>query len=161
MGIGDNQVDVGEVGSSSRKNNGGSRSGVNAISKRVAVMPLLDRKDYVTRGAGATVVLIVMPMTLRGFGPQLAGITIHARTENTTTNFKWEWRAQWSFDGESWVDFSGNLIGTQTGDGQVVSAEYTTHTDFGLYIRFVLGLQDSGAVEAGTVSAVAALRFQE
>lgn len=99
-------------------------------------------------------------------GPVLSGIPLYvedmvvqALCESRTAGFKYKIKGQWSFDGKTWEDYDSDLLGEQSVSGAVNGSAYTTRTDFGRYVRFLVSVNDAGAVEQGVLSVIVVLKF--
>ena len=126
-------------------------------SPRIVTLDLVTDSLEATMGAGAYRWRQVGD-TLTDIGQRLEGITVHTKLADRTANFSFKLRGTWSLDGISWNVFAADLV-TVAANGQSITAEYTTRTDFGRQIRFEFGTSDAGAVEHGTCSVVVALKF--
>ena len=136
----------------------GSRS-PSTSGQRVVTLDLVNDSLEATMGAGAYRWRQVGD-TLIDVGQRLEGITVHTRLADRTANFAFRLRGTWSLDGTSWNVFSADFV-TVSANGQSITAEYATRTDFGRMIRFEFGTTDTGAVEHGICSVVVALKFYD
>lgn len=98
---------------------------------------------------------------LVGLGPRLEDVVVHLviRNASSQSNFKVAVKGQYSVNGETWHDFTTLLLEDEVGDGYTISAPYTTRANFGIRIRFLVGVKDVGAQERGMVSLGVALNF--
>ncbi len=125
--------------------------------KDVAQVELVQRRTLKSDGTSSWTYWVIGPV-FQGLGPRLDHIVVHIVCDNRSSgNLTFIVRVQRSYNGLDWQDGS-NIISTSA-EGYSVSAEYSTRTDFGLFTRFQIGLTDVGAVEQGTFSAPAALKF--
>ena len=134
--------------------NGGRTGG------RVVIVELLKDSQEATEGAGAYRYRHLGPDQISEIGGKLQGITVLSTISNITANFAMQVQAMYSNDGRTWTAFAANLV-TLNANGNNVSAEYTTLTDFGRHIRFQIGTTDAGAIENANITLAVALRFYE
>ena len=127
---------------------------------RVVIVDLLHDSQEATEGAGAYRYRNVGPDEIRDVGGRLEGVTVMSTISNITANWAMQVQAQYSNDGRSWTPFAANLT-TLNANGNYVSAEYTTLTDFGRHIRFQVGVTDGGAIENAIATVSVALRFYQ
>ncbi len=91
--------------------------------------------------------------TFEGLAEHLEEITAHVLVEDrSSANISYRIGLEKSYDG---VVFSagGFVLPAQNSNGYTITSAYTTRTDFGRYFRFVLELDDNGAVETALFSA--------
>ncbi len=122
---------------------------------------LLRDLHAVTDGSAAFVWRPVGPAMIKDVGGRIEGITVYATLDNISANFALKLQGQYSNDGRTWTTFAADIVGPITADGNDVSSEYTTLTDFGRHLRFQLGTSDLGAVEHCDVTVSVALRFYQ
>jgi hypothetical protein len=134
--------------------NGGRTGG------RVVVIDLLKDSVEVTEGAGAYRFRNVGPDMICDVGAKLEGVTVMSTISNITAAWAAQVQAQFSNDGRTWTPFAAVLV-TLNANGNVVSNEYTTLTDFGRHIRFQVGTTDGGAIERANLTLSVALRFYQ
>ncbi len=93
--------------------------------------------------------------------PHLESIMIHLLQEHrSSANLKHRVRLYRSFDGVTWVPtLSADLIASQNTQGDTISAEYSTRTSFGRYMKITLGLEDDGTAYNAEFSITAHLKF--
>jgi len=95
-----------------------------------------------------------------GIGPRLEDVVAHLQIRNPTSAlFKVAVKGQYSLDGVAWTDFGTLLLNDATTESYTISLPYTTRGNFGIRIRFQIGVKDNGAVERGMVSLGIALNF--
>jgi hypothetical protein len=132
---------------------------VGAGNQKILMIELCDERAFTTLGSGAYANSIVGPQ-LKGVGPFVEDLVVHANGRNFSTNFKYKIIGQYSYDGETWTTFAGDLLSEQTTTGAKISSAYSTRTDFGLRIRFKIGVNDTGAAkETGTLSVTIAVKI--
>ena len=129
-------------------------------NSRVVYIDLLKDSQEATEGAGAYRYRSVGPDYVADVGAKLEGLTVLSTIHNITANWAMQVQAEYSNDGRLWSPFAANLV-TLNANGNNVSAEYTTLTDFGRYIRFQVGVTDAGAIENANVTLAVALRFYQ
>lgn len=103
---------------------------------------------------------IVGPV-VQGIGPHLEDIVVHARGRSFSSNFRYKVRMQWSYDADDWQPGTPvDLLGEQSITTPVISTPYTTRTNFGIYIRFLISVVsgDTGTAN-GNLSVTVALRL--
>jgi hypothetical protein len=134
---------------------------VNLNNVPVRVIDMTKRQTMVSDGSTGWVERFRTTVEISNVGPYLAGITIHGNMQNRTSNFEYKVIGQYSYDNEVYTTFSSDVLSAQNTNGNVISAKYTTHTDFGLYIRLVVQVRNGAGtnVESGEVSTSAALQF--
>lgn len=127
----------------------------------VRIVVVCDEKTMFTDGTTTPVARARTSKRLENIGPFIAGVTAHAKGQDMTTNFQYQVTGAWSYDGEEWTPFSGNILANQTADGSVNSSQYTTKTDFGLHVRFYVSVSNTTGtnVESGTVSVTLAIEL--
>ena len=113
-------------------------------SRNVLLVELCNKKDMVTQGTGTATTLRIGP-AFRDIGPYLQDIVVHGKGYNDTNGFFYTIKAEFSYDGEDWEPFAANLMAVTSPNvsKSMVSAAYTTRTDFGRHLRFVVELDDS------------------
>lgn len=79
-----------------------------------------------------------------------------AKCQNRTTNFEYKVTGEWSFDGETWSPFDGDILPAQTANGQINGSPYSDADDMGLMLRINIGVRNTAgaAIESGTLSLV-------
>ena len=120
----------------------------------VRIVQLCTQQTLFTTGATTWVPRVFSPKALRNIGPFIKSVTAYAQCADRSSNFEYKVTGAYSYDGESWTPFSGDILASQNTDGDVNSAPYTTTTDFGLYVQFVVSVQNTtgSAMENGVVS---------
>lgn len=98
------------------------------------------------------------------WGPYIQSITAHTDTRAPSAQARWTVGFYWGVDGKVWNP-TGDAITlfAATGTaGQAIQAAYTTTTNFGLKLRFVVGIKANAgtAVETATVSGALAFEFR-
>lgn len=140
----------------------GSRGQTNVTpSRKVVVLNLCSQRQFSTHGATTWHYYPVGPRALSQVGPSLQDVTIHGGGKDLTANFQWKLVGEKSLEGEGWASFSNDLLPAQTANGATIGNAYSTASDFGLLIRFLVGIANvSGtAIEVGNITAYAALKF--
>lgn len=127
-------------------------------NQKVLFVELCDERTWNTIGSASYNNFIVGPI-LKDVGPLVEDIVVHALGRNFSTNFKYKVIGQYSYDGETWTTFAADLLSEQTTTGAKISSAYSTRTDFGLRIRFKIGVNDTGAKETGTLSVMIAVKL--
>ncbi len=143
--------------------NNGQRSGRGrmASGRPVMVVEIIKAREFTTRGNGTAQKVLVGPV-FQDIGPYVEDIVVHVFGQNATSQFNYTIRAQYSYDGETWVDFANPIANATAGNVNkyVISAPYAVRADFGRFIRFQVEVNDNGtAVEAAQLSASVAFRF--
>ena len=129
--------------------------------RKVVVIPLIVKCQVATLNSTTFKSMIIGPAPLLNVGPYLENIVPHGVGRSFSTNFQWKLQAEKSTEGDAWSAFGADILAAQTAEGMVIGSAYTTITDFGLQLRFLLAIANvSGtATESGAVSAYAALKF--
>jgi len=118
-------------------------------------------KDQVTQGTGTPTTQLAGPV-FRDIGQYLGDIVVHGKGRHNTNGFTYDVKGQYSYDGESWEDFASTLMSVSAAiAGKTkVSSVYTTRTDFGRHIRFLLVINDSNTgVATAQLSLAVAFHF--
>ncbi len=145
----------------SSQSNGSSQRSVGG-SQSVMVAEILSKREFSSLGTGAVALELVGP-TFREIGPQCVDIVIHGKGFNSVNGFSYRVLAQYSYDGEVWEDFTGALLTVAAADVNKtrISTPYTTRTNFGRYIRFLVETDDTAnGVAKAQLSISVAFRFQ-
>ena len=132
------------------------RPSASAIQSSVDMIELCNRQLFVT--AGTSYVYSYVGPVLADVGPNISEIVAHYGGQSFGTGFDFTITAEWSPDGQGWINFSGPIATGITAATSAISTPTTTRTDFGRYIRFRVGVKDGGTVTSGTVSVMVALR---
>lgn len=130
-------------------------------SRNVLFVELADKKDLVTLGTG-TVSFVQIGPVFRDIGPYLQDVVVHGKGYNTTNGFSYTVKAQFSYDGELWEPFAAALMAVAAANVEktMVSSAYTSRTDFGRHVRFVLEVNDDNTgVATAQLSLSVAFRF--
>ncbi len=95
------------------------------------------------------------------WGPYLESVQVHTNTENKTTNFTWKLVLYWSIDGRQW-NVPVDLFSAISNNGGVIQIAYTTNTQFGLYMRYAIGVANGSgtAIERAVCTAALAFTFK-
>ncbi len=133
-----------------------------ACKPPVRMVTLFKERLFTTNGTGSYVLVRVSPKQLENIGPFLDGIIAYAICRDKSANFEFKLIGEWSNDGETWSAFGGDIVPATTANGQVVSANYTTAQDFGLYVRFLVGVKPSTgtAIETGVLTLALGLQLK-
>ena len=102
-----------------------------------------------------------MGPVLEGIGPSIQDIVIHVLGRTFSSNFKYKVTAERSYDGETWTAFAADVLNEQTTVGYKISSAYSTRTDLGLMIRFLISVSDTGSKEIGTLSVSVSIRLYQ
>lgn len=137
------------------RNGNGGRGG------RVQIIELLKDSQEVTAGAASYKYRNVGPDMIVDVGGKLESITVFSTISNISANFAVQVQAQYSNDGRIWTAFAANVEGPLNANGNAISTEYKTLTDFGRYLRFQVGITDAGATETATLTLSVALRYYQ
>lgn len=143
-----------------------SMSGISALGvgssqlPRVLTLELCRERQFTTTGGGGSVwTTHVLVSDLAGVGPAIEDIVVHIYGRGFSTNFTYRIIAQKSYDGVDWSAFASALVASTTASGNTISSAYSTRTDFGLHIRFIVEVTDVGAKEIGCLSISLAIRL--
>jgi hypothetical protein len=135
--------------------------GTGGSTRNVLFAEIANKKSFVTQGNGTAVAVQVGPV-FRDVGPYLQDIVVHCKGYTSTNGFFYAVQAEFSYDGEQWEPFTANLITVVAADvsKSKVSSAYTTRTDFGRHIRFLVETDDNNTgVAAAQLSLAVAFRF--
>lgn len=75
---------------------------------------------------------------IANLGPMIEKLRVEYLCENATASFKGRVIGWWSIKGDDWEPFAADILGYQTSTKQIISADYTTTTDFGLKLKMAL-----------------------
>ena len=127
----------------------------------IRIVQIMDRENISTNGSATWTPRKFAPKDIQNVGPYLVGMRVHAKLAEKSTNFQYRVVGQWSVDGITWTDFANPLLTTQSADGSVVSSEYTTTTDFGIFIRVSIQASNASgtAVENGVLTVFLVLHY--
>lgn len=145
----------------SNQSNGSSQRSMGG-SQSVMGAEIVSKREFSTIGNGTNVTELVGP-TFREIGPQCVDIVVHGKGYNAINGFSYSVKGQYSYDGESWENFTTTLLIVAAADVNKtrLSTPYTTRTDFGRYIRFLVETDDTAnGVAKAQLSISVAFRFQ-
>jgi hypothetical protein len=128
--------------------------------RKVVVIRLVDNVRLSSPGGGTTWTYIPIDNPQIGsWGPTLEQITPYVNTTARTTNNEWKVVFYWSYDGSSW---SGpyDLMSAISADGMTIHTPYSTVANFGIKMRFALGVRASTGTSSESVTVSADLAFQ-
>lgn len=133
-------------------------------SQKVVLLPLFFKKQLQTDGTTTfSYIDVDLPQALE-WGPYLESIQAHTTTENRTTNFSWKVGFFWSMDGRRWNPTSTpvDLFSALATNTDTVQTAYTTNTTFGLKMRYVIAVANTGGtnVERAVCGCVLAFTFK-
>lgn len=90
--------------------------------------------------------------TFEGLAEHLDQLVAHLLLEErSSANISYRIGIEYSYDGVVFLS-GGFVLPAQNNVGYTISAAYNTRTDFGRYFRFVVGVDDVGAVESANFS---------
>lgn len=126
-------------------------------NRKVMVLELCRDRMFSTTSANYT--YIYLSPGLDGLGPMIESMVIHADGQNFGAEFNYEVSAELSFDGISWEEFSGPFITNQTAEGYKISTPFNAVQNFGMKIRFRVGVKHTTTATTGVLSVVGAIKF--
>jgi hypothetical protein len=142
---------------------------VNAINRmppiglRVMIIPFADGRQMNTSGGGTTWEYFEVDELepIRYFGPWISSITAHTKLNAISANGEWKLVFLWSVDGKGAWTGPLDLFAATATIGQVIQASYTTRTNFGIQMRYAIGVRATSgtAVANANVSGYLALEF--
>jgi len=140
--------------------------GFSPPSQKTLVIPFATCLALSTSGGsgGTSYEFIELDKELAGtrhFGPWLESITAHTFTHIRTANARWKVVFYWSYDGLTW-SASNDLFAEIGTLGQDIQTPYTNTDNFGLHMRYAIGVRafTGTASESVNVSGSLALTFQ-
>ena len=91
---------------------------------------------------------------IEDLGAYINSVTVHAQTDDPTTDFRWQVVFWWSYDGRTWS--TPVTVGSAMGSSAVptIQTPYTTATTFGLKMRWGVACwnANAGSMQRGIVS---------
>ena len=133
--------------------------------QKVILLPLFYKKQLQTDGTTTFSYMDVELPQAAEYGPYLDSIVAYTTTENKTNNFSWKISFYWSNDGRRWNPINNipvDLFSAITANADTIQPAYSTSTTFGLKMRFVVSVANTGgtAVERAVCGAVLAFIFK-
>ena len=113
--------------------------------RKVIIVPLCTERQFSTLNSTTYKYYIVGPKYLPYIGPFVEDMIAHARGKDFTAQFNWKMVGEWSVDAEGWTQFASPLIVAQTSAASAVGPTYATRADFGLHLRFSIGVANGTA----------------
>ena len=134
------------------------------IQQKVVLIPLFYKKQLQTDGTTTFTYIDVDVPQAAEYGPYLESIVAYTTTESKTANFSWKIGFFWSLDGRRWNPASTpiDLFSAITSNADTIQTAYSTTTNFGLKMRFVVATANTSgtAIERAVCGAVLAFIFK-
>jgi len=132
------------------------RSSQNIGGRKVLLFVLADDEPLTTDGLTTwRSVIIKSPPPLNRLGPFIEALKVHWYGTGFTNSFEARVVSEFSTTGELWAA-PVQILPPETTDSQLISAPYTTETQFGLNMRVSIQTKNgtAGNVESGRVTAI-------
>lgn len=131
---------------------------------RILVLELRDQRQYSTKGTDSYVYYVVTDEDFANLGPYIEDIQVIAELKDSTADFRFKVKGQKSYRGESWSDFSGDVLGEQTAAASPIAGNvYTTRTDLACpRIQLLIGIKNADSVttfQNGVISLQLIIKF--
>ena len=132
--------------------------------QKVVVLPMFHKKQLQTDGTTTFTYIDVELPQATDWGPYLESIVAYTTTESKTANFSWKVGFFWSMDGRRWNPSSTpvDLFSAITTNADTVQTAYSTTTNFGLKMRFVICVANASgsAIERAVCSCALSFVFK-